>query len=519
NILRVDARNGTFKPAFTFQKAGAKAVSLAIRQADADRKLPRYFNGFERLGVADGWQLANAPQSAQAVWLLDQPVQCTEGDRFSVVLDGNVAASLRVSVSPLAAPTPTADWTALVKAVQSDSAQARAIRLASTAADPAKYTKFKSLADRVAECRNGRALTLVTKPAPEPFAVRVLARGNWQDESGEIMKPTPPRFLLPSVDPEVRRLTRLDLAKWLVAPENPLTARVFMNRLWKQFFGNAISAQVNDLGAQGEWPTHPELLDWLAVEFRESGWDVKHMVRLIVTSATYQQDSNLRSELHEADPDNRLLASQNPRRLEAEFVRDNALSIAGLLNLEIGGPSALPYQPANYYENLQFPDRDYLADKDERQYRRGLYTHWQRTFLHPMLANFDAPSREETACTRTVANTPQQALTLLDDPTFVEAARMFATKLLAAPANTDAERIALAYAQALAREPKEKETRSLTDFLATQREYFRAHPDDAKKLLHVGLALTPAGADSAEQAAWTSLCRVVLNLHETITRY
>jgi hypothetical protein len=276
---------------------------------------------------------------------------------------------------------------------------------------------------------------------------------------------------------------------------------------------------VNDLGAQGEWPTHPELLDWLAVEFRESGWDVKHMVKLIVTSATYRQDSNLRRELREADPDNRLLASQNPRRLEAEFVRDNALSIAGLLNLEIGGPSALPYQPANYYENLQFPDRDYVADKDERQYRRGVYTHWQRTFLHPMLANFDAPSREETACTRTVANTPQQALTLLDDPTFVEAARAFAAKLIAMPANTDAERIALAYAQALAREPKDKEARSLANFLATQREYFRAHPDDANKLLHVGLAPTPSGADNAEQAAWTSLCRVVLNLHETITRY
>ena len=155
---------------------------------------------------------------------------------------------------------------------------------------------------------------------------------------------------------------------------------------------------------------------------------------------------------------------------------------------------------------------------DERQFRRGLYTHWQRTFLHPMLANFDAPSREETACTRTVANTPQQALTLLDDPTFVEAARAFAAKLLAAPANDDAERIARAFAEALARAPREKESRSLAAFLGTQRDYFREHPDDVKKLLHVGIAPAPS-ADAAEQAAWTSLCRVVLNLHETITRY
>jgi Protein of unknown function (DUF1553) len=466
----------------------------------------------------DGWTLTNATRAASAVWLLDEPVQCTEGDKFSIVLDGNVAGALRVSVSPFAAPTPNADWSALVESVKENGSAARTIWLASTAADPARYAQFKALAARVAECRSGRATTLVTSAVAEPLTIRVLARGNWQDETGETVRPSPPRFLPPTVDSETKRLTRLDLAKWLVESGNPLTARVFVNRLWKQFFGNAISAQVNDLGAQGEWPTHPELLDWLAVEFRESGWDVKHMIKLIVTSATYRQDSNLRTDLREADPENRLLASQNPRRLEAEFVRDNALAIAGLLDLEIGGPSALPYQPGGYYENLQFPDREYVADKDERQYRRGVYMHWQRTFLHPMLANFDAPSREETACTRTVANTPQQALTLLDDPTFVEAARVFAAKLLAAPANSDGERIGLAYAWAVARAVKEKEARSLANFLSAQRDYFRAHADDAKKLLRVGLSPAPV-TDEPEGAAWTSLCRVILNLHETITRY
>ena len=518
NILRGNARSATFKPVFSLHRAGAKApVDLASRQADADRREPRYFNGFSQIGIGSGWTLTNGKDTATAVWLLDPPVQIADGDTLFVRLEDSAAGSLRVSFSRLAAPTPTADWAALAKVAQSDSPAARALWLASTAADPLLYSQFKSLAQRAAECRDGRAATLVTK-AQEPLTIRLLARGNWQDESGEIVTPAPPRFLQPAVDAGAHRLTRLDLAKWLVAPENPLTARVFVNRLWKQFFGNALSAQVNDLGAQGEWPTHPELLDWLAVEFRESGWDVKHMVELIVSSATYRQDSNLRLELREADPENRLLASQNPRRLEAEFVRDNALAIAGLLNPEIGGPSALPYQPAGYYENLQFPDRTYAADTDERQWRRGLYTHWQRTFLHPMLANFDAPSREETACTRTVANTPQQALTLLDDPTFVEAARVFATKLLAAPANDDSERIAHAFAQAISRAPREKESRSLTAFLATQREYFRTHPDDAKKLARAGIS--PARpADEPELAAWTSLCRVVLNLHETITRY
>src|SRR6185503_13342149 len=203
--------------------------------------------------------------------------------------------------------------------------------------------------------------------------------------------------------------------------------------------------------SQGEWPSHPELLDWLAAEFEHPAdpsqahdWDVKHIVRLIVTSAAYRQDSNLRPELKEIDPGNRLLASQNPRRLEAEFVRDNALFIAGLLNEDLGGPSAHPYQPAGYYANLQFPDRDYYPDKDDRQYRRGVYSHWQRTFLQPMLANFDAPSREECVASRNVSNTPQQALTLLNDPSFVEASRAFAEKVLSSKNSSDDARLEFA---------------------------------------------------------------------------
>jgi len=304
-----------------------------------------------------------------------------------------------------------------------------------------------------------------------------------------------------------------------VSPENPLTSRAVVNRLWKQFFGAGISGVVDDLGSQGEWPTHPELLDWLAVEFRESGWDVKHMVKLMVMSATYRQTCGPRPDLKEIDPNNHLLACQSPRRLEAEFVRDNALFVAGLLNEDIGGPSAHPYQPAGYYANLQFPDREYRSDQDERQYRRGIYAWWQRTFLQPMMANFDAPSREECTVARTVSNTPQQALTLLNDPTFVECSRVLAAHICQAKVDSDAERINLLIRRVLSRSAKPAELASLEKFLAAQRRDCAKDALGAKKLLHVGLAHEPEVASVCELAAWTQVCRVVLNLHETITTY
>jgi hypothetical protein len=508
---------------FSIRDAQGKSRAAGVYFADADVKEPRYANGFEIIGVQRGWRLnqANVEERATSVWMFQEPLSLALGEKIVVNVDGDTLAPLRFSVSPFGGIQPLALVDDAVRnAVFADAAGAEVIGsyLWSTGADTAAFAEAKQIQREVLECRGGRAQVVVTE-AREPAITRVLPRGNWQDESGEVVAPAPPHFLKPELKPaDGRRLTRLDLANWLVAPENPLTARVFVNRLWKQFFGNALSAQVDELGAQGEWPSHPELLDWLAVEFRESGWDVKRLVRLMVTSATYRQDSNLRQELKDTDPQNRLLASQNPRRLDAEFVRDNALAIAGLLNLDLGGPSAFPYQPADYYAQIQFPDRDYKNSTDDRQYRRGLYTHWQRTFLHPMLANFDAPSREECAAFRLMANTPQQALTLLNDPTFVEAARVFAEKLLAVGAD-DTQRLDAAFSQALARAPKPRERESLTAFLAKQRDYFRTNPDDAQKNLTNGLAPASANVDAAELAAWTQVCRVVLNLHETITRY
>ena len=400
--------------------------------------------------------------------------------------------------------------------------------LASGAADTNAFAGYKKLQRSILECREGKSPTLVTV-SWKPGITRVLPRGNWQNESGEIVEPQPPHFLPQPRREGTNRLTRLDLAQWIVSPENPLTSRVVVNRLWKQFFGNGLANPVDDFGSQGEPPSHPELLDWLATELmtptviskgeKAQKWDVKHIVRLMVTSAAYKQSANLRPELRDIDPNNRLLASQNPRRLEAEFVRDNALFVAGLLNLDLGGPSAHPYQPAGYYANLQFPDRDYIADKDDREYRRGLYSHWQRTFLHPMLANFDAPAREECTAARNVSNTPQQALTLLNDPTFVEAARVWAAKLLKAPAKSDDARLELAYQQALGRSVKPKEAVSLKTFLAAQRLHLAEDKDEVVKLQKVGLAKPSTDLDSTELGAWTSVCRVILNLQETITRY
>jgi hypothetical protein len=276
---------------------------------------------------------------------------------------------------------------------------------------------------------------------------------------------------------------------------------------------------VDDLGTQGEWPVHQELLDWLASEFEGSGWNTKHMVKLIVMSDTYRQSSKGSPELHEVDPANRLLAAQTPRRLDAEFVRDNALAIAGLLNLDLGGPSVFPYQPAGYYSNLQFPERVYRADTDAREYRRGVYIHWQRTFLQPMLANFDAPAREECTAVRNISNTPQQALTLLNDPTFFEAARVFAAKTLEQKNLTDDQRLNSIYERALARPINADETKSLEDFLKSQRAQYDADAKSAQATEQVGIAPAPGNIPAPELAAWTEVCRVVLNLHETITKY
>ena len=265
----------------------------------------------------------------------------------------------------------------------------------------------------------------------QPRTIRILPRGNWLDDSGESVNPDVPAFLgsVAPADPKLRA-TRLDLAKWFVSPDNPLTARVYVNRLWKIAFGQGIVKNLDDLGTQGTLPSHPALLDWLATEFVKSGWNTKAMLKLMVMSNAYRQSSVTTIEARERDPSNVWLARQNRFRLDAEFIRDNALSVSGLLAAKVGGPSAKPYQPAGFWSYLNFPPREWQSDKGENQYRRGLYTYWCRSFLHPSLFAFDAPTREECTNERSRSSTPLQALVLLNDPTYVEAARALAQRIL-----------------------------------------------------------------------------------------
>lgn len=359
--------------------------------------------------------------------------------------------------------------------------------------------------------------------ATEPSEVRVLPRGNWLDRSGPVVEPATPECL-PPLDVGDRRATRLDLARWLTQPDHPLTGRVFVNRLWKLYFGRGFTKVLIDAGSQADWPTHPELLDWLAVEFVDSGWDVKHIVRLIVTSSAYRQSSATRPELEQVDPDNRLVTRQRRWRLDAEQIRDVALSVSRLLNREVGGEVSRPYQPAGYYAALNFPQREYQSSEGPQQYRRAVYVHWQRQYLHPWLVAFDAPTREECTAQRPVSNTPSAALVLLNDPSFVEAARALAERCVGQDANghaaatADARRIAWVWREVLLREPSAAEAASLLELLRSSRAKFSDDAAAADKLTSVGLTAPRDELDRQEVAAWTNVCRVLLNLNETITR-
>jgi Protein of unknown function (DUF1553)/Protein of unknown function (DUF1549)/Planctomycete cytochrome C len=372
-------------------------------------------------------------------------------------------------------------------------------------------------------------LSTLVSMSVSPRPTRILARGNWLDDSGDVVLPAIPSFLSSSASvqgsgsetlpkqPE-NRLSRLDLARWIASQDNSLTARVFVNRLWKLAFGRGIVKSLEDFGSQGELPTHPELLDWLATDFIDNGWDVKRTLKLMLMSRAYRQSSAPTKEALAKDPTNDLFSRQNRFRLDAEMIRDNALAVSGLLVHKIGGPSVKPYQPAGYWQYLNFPKREWENDRGESQYRRGLYTYWQRTFLHPSLAAFDASSREECTVDRPRSNTPQQALVLLNDPTYVEAARALAGRVLEHGGTTTNERLRYAIQQVLTRQPHPAELETLASLLANHRAEFAADQAAAEKLLTVGDLKSSPSLDPAELAAWTSACRVLLNLHETITR-
>lgn len=361
--------------------------------------------------------------------------------------------------------------------------------------------------------------TMVTV-AVAPREIRILPRGNWLDETGEVVQPAIPEFL-GTIQTDGRRANRLDLAHWLTDVEHGsglLTARVFVNRIWYLLFGRGIATQLDDFGGQGSPPTHASLLDALALEFVNNGWDVKRLIKNLVMSHTYKLSSNIKLDSIDSDAETRLFARQATFRFPAETIRDAALAISGLLQPQRGGVSIKPYQPAGYYRHLNFPERKYHADTDTRQWQRGIYVHWQRQFLHPMLRAFDAPLREECTAQRPQSNTPSAALVLLNDPTFIEAARVLATKILDEGGDTDSDRIRFGFRRAVARNPDSMEIKLLDQLLKQSRATYQQDPRAAEALIQTGLNKTTMKGEEVELAAWTSVARGLLNMHETITR-
>lgn len=484
-------------------------------------------------GAGWGWAiLEQAGQPQAAVFETTPDVAAGPGSRLTIVLrqnhenSGHTLGRFRLAATgqtrPIRAVPSVPAAVAAILAIpvdQRSAAQHGELAAYYRSIAPALATPRKQLAE-VEKARrelDQRIPTTLVTVAVAPRTIRVLARGNWMDESGEVVSPAFPAAL-PQPATQDGRLTRLDLARWLVSADNPLTARTFANRVWKLLLGAGLSRKLDDLGAQGEWPSHPLLLDWLAGQFIDSGWDVKQLVKTIVLSHTYRQSSAESPQLRDRDPYNRQLARQARFRLDAELVRDNALSVSGLLVDKIGGPSVRPYQPPGYWAYLNFPQREWQNGQGEELYRRGLYTHWQRQYLHPSLMAFDAPSREECAADRSRSNTPLQSLVLLNDPTYVEAARAFGEHVLRDGGSATTQRIAWLFRKALSRAPLPAETAVLEGLFEKHRAEYRQDDRSVTELLGVGAHPVPPDVDRVELAAWISVTRVVLNLHEFNTR-
>lgn len=360
--------------------------------------------------------------------------------------------------------------------------------------------------------------TMVMNDLPNPRKTHLLIRGQYDLKGVEV---TPAVLAVLNPLPGDAPNNRLGLAKWIVDPQNPLTARVAVNRHWQMLFGTGLVKSLEDFGTQGALPSHPALLDRLAIEFVNSKWDVKALLRLMLTSATYQQSSKISAELLERDPQNRWLARGSRFRLDAEQIRDQALAISGLLSPKIGGPSVYPYQPKGLWMELNNRpgfSREYQPGTGESLYRRSVYTYWKRTVLSPMLNTFDAPGREFCTVSRSRTNTPLQALLLLQGPQFVEAARLLAARMMTEGGQDTEKRIEFGFLLATARLPSKKEHEVLESFYRDRLEAFKADPASAKTLLSVGEWPQNSQLDPVEQAAWMEVARLILNLDETINR-
>ncbi|MEY4185845.1 MAG: hypothetical protein RIT02_879 [Planctomycetota bacterium] len=369
----------------------------------------------------------------------------------------------------------------------------------------------------LAELEQQTATTLVMEELEKARETRILLRGEYSKPGDVVTAETPAS--LPPMSSEFPK-NRLGLAKWLVDRGHPLTSRVIVNRLWQQLFGVGLVRTSEDFGVQGEVPSHPELLDWLAVEFVRSGWDVQHMLRLMASSAVYRQSSVVTDLLRQRDPENRLLARGARFRLQSEFLRDQALCVSGLLVRKVGGPSVKPYHPPGLYEQVTAGSGTnvYVEGQGADLYRRSMYTFWKRSVPHPAMLLFDAPFREACVLRRSRTNTPLQALNLLNDPTWVEAARFLAGRMLTEAGPDPGSQLRHGFRLVLIREPEQRELGVLRAGYERVLVEFRASPAEAQQLLQVGATRSVQSLSQAELAAMTVTAGVILNMHETVTR-
>jgi hypothetical protein len=354
--------------------------------------------------------------------------------------------------------------------------------------------------------------TMVMQELATPRPTHVLIRGDFL-RKGDPVEPGTPSFL-PAMDSPDGNPTRLDLAQWLTSRDNPLTARVTVNRAWMRYFGRGLVETENDFGMQGTLPTHADLLNWLAAELMDSGWSLKHLHRLIVTSATYRRSSNARPDLVDIDPLNKLLARQLRIRVEAETVRDLGLGASGLLSNRIGGPSVYPPQPEGVYAFTQ-RKAAWPTSKGANRYRRGMYTFFMRSAPHPLFETFDAPTFNTTCTRRVRSNTPLQAMAMANDTSIVEMARALARRAFAEKNAGDADRVRHLVRRCLTRVPTDREVASLVRFLDQLRQGFEKATAAAEPLAG---KVVPEGTTAVEMAAWTGVARVVMNLDEFVTR-
>jgi len=512
------------------QRPGKQPEKLPIASAIAsfeqgDFKVTKAFDKDPKSGWAV-WDGKSIERDQEAVFRLSATTTLAAGDSLLVRLKHDSPHSLHnlgnfrlsASANPEAKLGSTQSEIAallLKPATERSSKESELVRTAFLEAQPeliALTTKVTSLKDKLAALRKESPKVMVMEDQAKPRQTFILDHGLYNKPLAEVAANTPGH--LPPLSADAPH-NRLGLARWLIARENPLPARVAANRLWQMIFGIGLVKTAEDFGVQSEFPKHPELLDWLAVELRDSGWDVKHFLRTLVTSSTYRQSSRIAPGMAERDPDNRLLARGPRFRMPSWMVRDQALAASGLLVPRIGGPPVKPYQPPGVWEEATFGNKKYQQDHGDDLHRRSLYTFWRRIVGPTMF--FDAPARSVCSVKPTRTNTPLHALSTLNDPTYVEAARILAEQVMIKDQDPET-RLHAAFQRILIREPHPAESRVLLAGLERQRARFANQPDDALRLLETGEHPRDKNLAPADHAAWTMLCVALLNLDETLTK-